>query len=142
MSFDYRVDAESSAIAGLGDGLVFYVDGIPVLEQKSYQFNWARFEAHLEAGVHKLEWIYKKDSFGTVGMDRAYLRDLEVHGFEFFDSRCENCPPGTFSNEGASVRDHIFSLCLSLFPVPPNSVMCSRYCMFLSRFRNFLRSIL
>lgn len=112
VSFDYRVDAEASVIAGLGDGLVFYVDGIPVLEQKSYQFSWVNFEAPLEAGVHKLEWIYRKDTFGTVGMDRAYIRDLEVHGFEFFDSHCEACPAGTYSAEGASVCGLHFRLWL------------------------------
>ena len=60
------------------DYLTFYIDGI---EQASYSgiADWTGSAAFtVEAGLHKLEWIYAKDGGTSEGLDTVWLDDIQI----------------------------------------------------------------
>jgi Pro-kumamolisin, activation domain/Divergent InlB B-repeat domain len=71
-SFDFKVSSEPAF-----DILSFSVDGV-VLAQWSGEIGWANYSFPLTAGWHKLEWTYSKDATISMGLDAAFLDDVEL----------------------------------------------------------------
>jgi hypothetical protein len=71
-SFDYRVSSELNF-----DTLKFLVDGV-LQQQWSGDVPWANYLFPLTAGTHTLEWRYSKDASGTVGLDAAFLDNVNL----------------------------------------------------------------
>ena len=71
-SFRWKVSSERAY-----DELVFRVDG----QQKaaiSGNRSWDTVSFTINAGVHKLEWIYDKDGSQSVGFDRGWVDQLTI----------------------------------------------------------------
>ncbi|MGD0087980.1 MAG: protease pro-enzyme activation domain-containing protein [Verrucomicrobiota bacterium] len=81
-SFDFKVSSEANF-----DFLSFYVDGV-ALQPWSGEIGWANYSFSLTNGTHTLEWTYAKDETISLGMDAAFLDDV-------------NLPIGTVLNNAA-----------------------------------------
>jgi Pro-kumamolisin, activation domain len=71
-SFDFKVSSEPAF-----DILSFSVDGV-VLARWSGEIDWANYSFPLTAGSHTLEWTYSKDATISMGLDAAFLDDVEL----------------------------------------------------------------
>lgn len=71
-SFDFKVSSEPAF-----DILSFSVDG-KVLASWSGSIDWANYSFPLTAGTHTLEWTYAKDPTISVGLDAAFLDDVDL----------------------------------------------------------------
>lgn len=71
-SFDYKVSSEQD-----WDFLNFYVDGV-LLQQWSGEVGWANYAFPLTAGAHTLEWSYVKDPSISLGLDAAFIDDVNL----------------------------------------------------------------
>lgn len=71
-AFDLSVSSEQN-----WDALRFLVDGNVVGEWSGIQ-SWQTFNFNLAAGTHTLEWRYSKDSDTTVGLDAAFIDNLDL----------------------------------------------------------------
>lgn len=71
-SFDFKVSSEPNF-----DILSFSVDGV-VLAQWSGEVGWANYAFPLTAGTHTLEWTYAKDPTLSLGLDAAFLDDVDL----------------------------------------------------------------
>jgi Pro-kumamolisin, activation domain/Divergent InlB B-repeat domain len=71
-SFDYKVSSEQG-----WDFLNFYVDGV-LLQQWSGEAGWANYLFPLTAGTHTLEWSYVKDPSVSLGLDAAFIDDVNL----------------------------------------------------------------
>jgi hypothetical protein len=92
LKFKYQVDSEKDY-----DFLEFYINK-NLIFKTSESFGDLEFEKVLEKGFYILEWIYVKDSTNSKGKDRAWIKDLEIHGTKTHETSCTKCPFGTFSN--------------------------------------------
>jgi hypothetical protein len=97
--FYYKVLAEPGY-----DGLSFYIDEASSLvpSRVSTQSDFTPFVVNLKHGYHILKWVYSKDASLSRGLDRAYLRNIQVSGTTGADLICQACAPGTFSQGGSS----------------------------------------
>lgn len=71
-SFDLRVSSEED-----WDFLHFFVDG-RLMDKFSGDVDWVRHQFMVSAGRHTLEWRYVKDSRDGVGLDGAFLDNLDI----------------------------------------------------------------
>jgi len=71
-SFDFKVSSETN-----WDFLNFYVDGT-LLRQWSGEVGWDNYSFAMNAGVHTLEWTYAKDPSISVGLDAAFIDDVNL----------------------------------------------------------------
>jgi hypothetical protein len=71
-SFDFRVGSEAG-----WDWLQFYVDG-QLQRQWSGEVDWATYQFSLTAGEHTLEWRYAKDAAKAVGLDAAFIDNVDL----------------------------------------------------------------
>ena len=71
-SFDFKVSSEADF-----DVLSFYVD-TNLVAQWSGEIGWANYAFPLTAGTHTLEWTYAKDPTISLGMDAAFLDDVNL----------------------------------------------------------------
>jgi fungalysin metallopeptidase (M36)/List-Bact-rpt repeat protein/fungalysin/thermolysin propeptide len=71
-SFSYRVSSEANW-ATLG----FYLDGV-LLRQWSGNVPWATFAFPLTTGSHTLEWRYAKSVANVVGLDGAFIDNVNL----------------------------------------------------------------
>jgi hypothetical protein len=71
-SFAYRVSSEANWAA-----LNFYVDGV-LLQSWSGEVAWANYAFPLTTGTHTLEWRYAKTLATPVGMDAAFIDDVNL----------------------------------------------------------------
>jgi hypothetical protein len=71
-SFDFKVSSETN-----WDFLNFYVDGV-LYHQWSGEVGWATYSFALSAGPHTLEWSYAKDPSISVGLDAAFIDDVNL----------------------------------------------------------------
>jgi hypothetical protein len=76
MSFARRVSSEQDY-----DFLWFLIDGVE-MDAWSGLVPWAEVSYPLEAGIHKLSWIYEKDQLGTANSDRAWIDDISLPPYE------------------------------------------------------------
>jgi hypothetical protein len=95
IQFEYKVDAEMNY-----DYLSFLVNGKSMF-QESQQLTWKKFSMELEKGFHQLRWIFKKDYSISSGEDIARIKFISIHGSMELTSKCQTCPPGTFSSQGS-----------------------------------------
>lgn len=85
--FRYKVDAEERY-----DFLIFLMDSeMTAFGYQSTVLEWREANISLSAGPHKLEWEYIKDFGGSRGLDRAQIQVVQVVGTDFADVRCEPC---------------------------------------------------
>ena len=100
-SFRWKVSSERAY-----DELVFRVDG----QQKaaiSGNRSWDTVSFTINAGVHKLEWIYDKDGSQSVGFDRGWVDQLTIdphlliHGGSPLDHEVGT----TYVDQGATYYD-------------------------------------
>ncbi|CAI5998022.1 unnamed protein product [Closterium sp. NIES-64] len=66
----------------------------------------------VEAGQHRLVWVYSKDDKWSKGEDIATIPYIEVDGVAFNDFLCTPCPAGFYSAEGAGACE----------PCPENTI--------------------
>jgi hypothetical protein len=71
-SFDYRVSSEQG-----WDWLQFYVDG-QLQQQWSGEVDWMTWQFSLSAGEHTLEWRYAKDAVNSIGLDAAFIDNVDL----------------------------------------------------------------
>jgi subtilisin family serine protease len=71
-SFAYRVSSEEG-----WDFLKFYVDGV-LSQQWSGEVDWNNYIFPLTAGTHTLEWRYTKDSDTAIGLDAAFIDNVDL----------------------------------------------------------------
>ncbi len=71
-SFDFKISSEAAF-----DILSFSVDGV-VLASWSGEIDWANYSFPLTAGTHTLEWTYAKDQTISMGLDAAFIDDVEL----------------------------------------------------------------
>ncbi len=74
IQFSYRVDSQANR-----DRFTFLVDGEEQLN-RSALVDWTEFSVEVSEGLHTLEWIYSKDSFGRLGDDAAWIDNLALPG--------------------------------------------------------------
>lgn len=70
ISFYYKVSTESGY-----DYLKFYIDNLP-MDQWSGLKTWARAAYPVSPGLHQFRWEYSKDYFGTGGLDKVWIDDI------------------------------------------------------------------
>lgn len=71
-SFDFKVSSEPNF-----DILSFYVD-TNLVAQWSGEIGWANYSFPVANGTHTLEWTYAKDLTISLGMDAAFLDDVNL----------------------------------------------------------------
>ena len=71
-SFSYRVSSETT-----WDVFSFYLDGV-LQQQWSGNGSWSPYSFSLTAGAHSLEWRYAKDSDLAVGLDAAFIDNVNL----------------------------------------------------------------
>jgi subtilase family serine protease len=71
-SFDFKVSSETN-----WDFLKFYVNGV-LYHQWSGEVGWANYSFALNAGTNTLEWTYVKDPSISVGLDAAFIDDVNL----------------------------------------------------------------
>ncbi len=71
-SFDFKVSSETNF-----DVFNFSVDGV-LYKQWSGQVGWANYSFALTAGPHTLEWSYVKDPSISIGLDAAFIDDVNL----------------------------------------------------------------
>jgi hypothetical protein len=71
-AFDFKVSSEAN-----WDRLNFYVD-TNLVAQWSGEVGWANYTFPLTAGAHTLQWTYAKDETITLGVDSAFLDDVDL----------------------------------------------------------------
>lgn len=71
-SFDFKVSSEADF-----DVLSFSMD-TNLVAQWSGEIGWANYSFPLTAGTHTLEWTYTKDPTISLGMDAAFLDDVNL----------------------------------------------------------------
>ncbi|HLH55987.1 MAG TPA: M36 family metallopeptidase [Verrucomicrobiae bacterium] len=71
-SFSYRVSSEANWAT-----LSFYLDGVQ-LQQWSGNVPWANYAFPLSTGSHTLEWRYAKSIANVVGLDAAFLDNVNL----------------------------------------------------------------
>jgi hypothetical protein len=71
-SFDFKVSSEPSF-----DNLTFSIDGF-VQQQWSGQVGWANFAFSLSSGTHTLNWTYSKDPTISLGLDAAFIDNVNL----------------------------------------------------------------
>jgi len=99
LSFEYKVDSDK------WDFFNFFIDGKIALssaEMKEPPSKFTMFSTNLTQGHHVLKWVYQKDSYGSKGADKMFIRSVEVTGLRPNDLTCTDCPPGRFSNKPGS----------------------------------------
>ncbi|CAI5509876.1 unnamed protein product [Closterium sp. Naga37s-1] len=124
VKFNFTVSAEMGH-----DGLAFYIDSLsePLMALTSYQFEPREMVFPVEAGQHRLVWVYSKDDKWSKGEDIATIphhhaiisspppltwQYIEVDGVAFNDFLCTPCPAGFHSAEGAGACE----------PCPENTI--------------------
>ena len=71
-SFDYKVSSETN-----WDRLEFYLNGV-LLQSWSGEVGWATYQFAVPAGTNLFEWRYVKDPSGSVGLDAAFIDNLDL----------------------------------------------------------------
>jgi hypothetical protein len=71
-TFSYRVSSEANWAT-----LSFYVDGV-LLQSWSGNVPWANYAFPLTAGSHTLEWRYAKTVANVVGLDAAFIDNIDL----------------------------------------------------------------
>jgi len=71
-SFSFRVSSEPG-----WDVLTFLLDGV-VQQQWSGEIDWTSYSFPVSAGVHAMEWRYAKDMNNSVGMDAAFIDNVNL----------------------------------------------------------------
>ncbi len=71
-SFALRVSSESG-----WDFLKFFTDGA-LVQQWSGDIGWTTFSFPLATGAHTFEWRYEKDANESVGLDAAFIDNLDL----------------------------------------------------------------
>jgi subtilisin family serine protease len=71
-SFSYRVSSETT-----WDVFSFYLDGV-LQQQWSGLGSWSPYSFPVTAGAHSLEWRYAKDSDLAVGLDAAFIDNVNL----------------------------------------------------------------
>ena len=71
-AFDFKVSSEAN-----WDHLNFYVD-TNLVAQWSGEIGWANYTFPLTAGAHTLQWTYAKDETISLGVDAAFLDDVDL----------------------------------------------------------------
>ncbi|HUL51342.1 MAG TPA: protease pro-enzyme activation domain-containing protein, partial [Candidatus Nitrosotalea sp.] len=71
-SFDYKVSSEAN-----WDLLTFYLNGVP---QKAWsgEAGWATYLFQIPAGLVTLEWRYSKDASTSMGLDAAFIDNVNL----------------------------------------------------------------
>lgn len=73
-TFWYKVSSEAGY-----DVLEFFIDGAPVpLLRVSGEIDWTVFSFPITNGIHVLEWRYSKDAAVSVGLDAAFIDNLDL----------------------------------------------------------------
>ncbi|RME94181.1 MAG: hypothetical protein D6766_06435 [Verrucomicrobia bacterium] len=71
-AFDFKVSTEEG-----WDYFEFLIDG-RVMEKRSGESDWSRYEFTLTAGRHTLEWRYRKDSRDAAGLDAVFIDNVDL----------------------------------------------------------------
>lgn len=66
--FTYQVSSEPGA-----DGLIFFIDGLQVMDLESGATHFVTLRFNLSQGMHILRWVYLKDESQSGGLDEAIL---------------------------------------------------------------------
>jgi thermolysin len=96
----------------------FHIDSIPIF-QSSGIGTWGTpsfFPIAVPAGTHELVWTYHKDSSGSVGLDAAFIDDLQIPNLESATATFINASTGpdatsepwTPVNAGTTYRIRVF----------------------------------
>jgi hypothetical protein len=101
-SFAYRVSSEANWAT-----LNFYVDGV-LLRSWSGNVPWANYAFPLTTGSHTLEWRYAKSLANVVGLDAAFIDDVNL------PTPCQPTHPAPRRSPlAASLTARSSSLCLA-----------------------------
>ena len=76
VSFWYSVSSEV-----IWDYLDFYIDGVRTSAHNTFwsgTVGWTQASYPVSAGTHTFEWVYSKDSSGSVGSDTAWIDDITI----------------------------------------------------------------
>jgi hypothetical protein len=71
-AFDYRVSSEAN-----WDFLEFYLNGVR-LQRWSGEVGWLNYQFLVTAGTNRFEWRYVKDTSVSVGLDAAFIDNLNL----------------------------------------------------------------
>lgn len=71
ISFYRKVSSEAGY-----DFLKFYIDGEEVGSWSGNQ-DWSKFSYPVKTGTHRFSWVYIKDEFTALGLDAAWIDDIE-----------------------------------------------------------------
>lgn len=83
IQFNWQVSSEKASGGTVRDNLRFLINGAQ-MKQINGERTETRVSYNLQAGTHVLRWIYRKDSSGTAGQDRAFLSNVK---FESSDKK-------------------------------------------------------
>ena len=72
VSFFFKVSSEPEF-----DYFSFYIDGVQQ-QKSSGELDWTSFSTQIGAGSHTLEWRYSKDQNGAMGLDAAFIDNVNL----------------------------------------------------------------
>ncbi|MEL0035095.1 MAG: PKD domain-containing protein [Gammaproteobacteria bacterium] len=93
VSFSYKVSSESGF-----DKLLFFIDGVEQLSVDG-ETDWTTATFNISSGSRTLRWEYVKDASVSVGVDTAWIDDVQFTA----DPTTPVTPPPTSSGGGGSV---------------------------------------
>jgi hypothetical protein len=114
VTYRFKVEAESDPnyvpgmYSPMFDGM-YFVEDVNLRTEKISNTDWVQVTLQIEKGSHTLKWEYEKDSDIDFGADRAWIKDIQVYGTAWADTRClpcsrdwldckgcRNCPAGKY----------------------------------------------